>query len=86
MGLFYFAGKTKLHEYEDRMRKIFAGYEVFILYADLRNLSQVIAGMQKAEKAVILSVDMLLEGVHLPDVTGLYYSEMSHHWLRSNKF
>lgn len=79
-------GKTKLHEYEDRMRKIFAGYEVFILYADLRNLSQVIAGMQKAEKAVILSVDMLLEGVHLPDVTGLYYSEMSHHWLRSNKF
>ncbi len=67
----YFAGKTKLHEYEDRMRKIFAGYEVFILYADLRNLSQVIAGMQKAEKAVILSVDMLLEGVHLPDVTGI---------------
>lgn len=67
----YFSGKAKLHEFEDRMRKIFQGYEVFILYADLRNLSQVIADVQKAEKAVVLSVDMLLEGVHLPDVTGI---------------
>ena len=67
----YFSGKAKLHEYEDRMRKIFMGYEIFILYSDLRNLSQVIAGVQQAEKAVILSVDMLLEGVHLPDVTGI---------------
>lgn len=67
----YFSGKAKLHEFEDRMRKIFQEYEVFILYADLRNLSQVIAGVQKAEKAVVLSVDMLLEGVHIPDVTGI---------------
>lgn len=34
----YFSGKAKLHEFEDRMRKIFQRYEVFILYADLRTL------------------------------------------------
>ena len=30
-----------------------------------------IDGVAKAERAVVLSVDMLLEGVHLPDITGI---------------
>ena len=67
----YFSDKKKLHEKENLVRRVFDGYEIFILYSDLRNLNAVIHGVQNAEKAVVLSVDMLLEGVHLPDVTGI---------------
>lgn len=67
----YFPNKAKLHEKEALLRRIFADYELFILYTDLGNLNEVIAGVQAAEKAIVLSVDMLLEGVHLPDITGI---------------
>ena len=67
----YFPNKKKLLENEEFIRKVFAGYEIFVLYSDLRNLDEVVAGMQAAKKAIVLSVDMLLEGVHLPDITGI---------------
>ena len=41
------------------------------MYSSLGNLNEVIEGLKKEEKAVVLSVDMLLEGVHLPNITGI---------------
>lgn len=67
----YFYSKKQLHENEALIRRVFEDYEVYILYSDLRNLDEVVSGVQAAEKAIVLSVDMLLEGVHLPDITGI---------------
>lgn len=67
----YFPNKKALLENESFLRRVFKDYDLFILYSDLRNLNEVITGMQAAEKAIVLSVDMLLEGVHLPDITGI---------------
>ena len=67
----YFPNKKKLLESESFIRRVFVGYEVFVLYSDLGNLNEVVSGVQAADKAVVLSVDMLLEGVHLPDITGI---------------
>ena len=67
----YFPDKKRLHENESLIRKVFTDYEIFILYADLHNLDEVLDGVKKAEKAIVLSVDMLLEGVHLSGITGI---------------
>lgn len=67
----YFPNKAKLHENEALLKRVFKDYKQFTLYSDLGNLDEVIAGVQSAEKAIVLSVDMLLEGVHLPDITGI---------------
>ena len=39
--------------------------------AVLNNLKKVMAGVSESNKAVILSVNMLLEGVHLSNITGI---------------
>lgn len=67
----FFSDIKSLHKNEELVKRVFDGYQVFILYSNLRNLDEVIDGVAKAERAVVLSVDMLLEGVHLPDITGI---------------
>lgn len=67
----FFSSTKELKEHRNDVKDIFSGYEMFTLYSDLRNLKEVIEGVRKAEKAVILSIDMLLEGVHLPGITGI---------------
>lgn len=55
-----------LRQHRPLVERLFPGYEIFVLHSALRNLDQVIAGVQHADRAVILSENILLEGVHLP--------------------
>lgn len=67
----FFSNVNSLKHYESMVRRIFAGYEVMTLYSSLNNLDEVIDRAQKADKAVILSCNILLEGVHLPNIDGI---------------
>lgn len=67
----FYPSKTKLEEGKAFIEEIFSDYEIFVLHSELDNLDEVMDGMRKAKKGIILSVNMLLEGVHMPDITGI---------------
>lgn len=67
----FFPNSKTLNESRQMVEEIFEGYQVFTLLASLQNLDEVIEGVKNAEKAVIMSVNILLEGVHLDDITGI---------------
>lgn len=67
----FFSSVRSLHEAMPMVKRIFKDYTVCVLYADLHNLTETIRTVQTSERAVVLSVNMLLEGVHLPDITGI---------------
>lgn len=67
----FYPSKTKLEEGKAFIEEIFVDYEIFVLHSQLDNLDEVMDGMRKAKKGIILSVNMLLEGVHMPDITGI---------------
>ena len=67
----FFNSKAGVERMLPVIEDIFQGYKIFILLASLRNLRSVMKGVQKAKKAVILSVNILLEGVHLSGITGI---------------
>lgn len=67
----FFPSVKDLKQNREKMQNLFPGYSVFELYANLNNLKDVLKGVSESQKAVILSVNMLLEGVHLPNITGI---------------
>lgn len=67
----FFPSVKDLKQNREKMQNLFPGYSVFELYANLNNLKDVLKGVSESKKAVILSVNMLLEGVHLPNITGI---------------
>ena len=67
----FFPDVKTLHKHEKLLHRLFPEYQFFTLYASLKNLPEVIDGVQKAERAVVLSVNILLEGVHLPNINGI---------------
>ena len=75
----FFPDIKSLNAAKQQVSEIFKGYDLFVLFASLKNLKEVVEGVKKAKKAVILSVDILLEGVHLDGITGiiLYRNVMS---------
>lgn len=67
----FFPSVSELKRNTPKIKSLFPGYRTFYLYASLGNLKEVLDGVAKSEKAVILSVNMLLEGVHLSGITGI---------------
>lgn len=67
----FFSSVQSLRQHRPLVERLFPGYEIFVLHSALNNLDQVIAGVQRADRAVILSVNILLEGVHLPSIDGI---------------
>ena len=67
----FFAKKKDIDDAMPMIKEIFEGYNIHILLADLRNLKQVMEEVRNEERSVILSVNILLEGVHLDDITGI---------------
>lgn len=51
--------------------RLFPDYNIYPLYSELNNLKQVMDGVQKSEKAIVVSCNMFLEGVHINDVDGI---------------
>lgn len=68
----YFPSIKKLRQYRDYVAYIFGReYKILELYSSLSNLKQVMKKARECKKCVILSCDILLEGVHIPDITGI---------------
>ena len=67
----FFPSVKELKRNTPKIKALFPGYKTFYLYSSLKNLKEVLDGVQASEKAVILSVNMLLEGVHLSGITGI---------------
>lgn len=67
----FFSNVAALRQHQALIKRLFPGYRIFVLHSALNNLNEVIAGVQSSEKAVILSVNILLEGVHLPSIDGI---------------
>lgn len=67
----FFNSRKDIDDAMPTIKEIFNGYEIFILLASLKNLKEVMDGVKKSEKCVILSVNILLEGVHLDDIHGI---------------
>lgn len=67
----FFSDTKSLENAKEQVSEIFEGYEVFTLLSSLKNLKEVMDGVRRVKKAVILSVDILLEGVHLDGITGI---------------
>lgn len=67
----FFSSVEALRQHQALVKRLFPEYRVFILHSALNNLNEVVAGVQCSEKAVILSVNILLEGVHLPSIDGI---------------
>ena len=67
----FFPDSKSLHAAKSKITRVFDDYEVFVLLSSLKNLREVMEGVRNAKKAVVLSVDILLEGVHLEGITGI---------------
>lgn len=67
----FFASQKAIDENYPMIEEVFKGYEILILLSNLRNLNEVITRAQEVSKCVIISVNILLEGVHLSSVDGI---------------
>ena len=67
----FFASQKDLYAYKPLVERMFPAYKVLILYASLNNLSEVMKEIQENEKVVVLSINILLEGVHLSHIDGI---------------
>lgn len=67
----FFPNFRELTFYTPLVRSLFPGYRIITLRSDLNNLSDVMDEILTNEHVVILSVNILLEGVHLPEIDGI---------------
>lgn len=67
----FFPDVNTLKKMKPEIKKIFTGYKILTLYSELGNLKEVVNDLKENEKAVVLSVNILLEGVHFESVDGI---------------
>ncbi len=67
----FFNSKHDIDNAMESIKEIFEGYKICILLSSLRNLKEVMETIKSNEKVVVLSVNILLEGVHLDGIQGI---------------
>ena len=67
----FFNTSEAIEENLPMIQRAFDGYSIHILLSSLRNLQDIMTAMKNEEKCVILSVNILLEGVHIPGIEGV---------------
>ena len=67
----YFSTSKDLREYKEMVKSLFPEYHCVTLLSSLKNLSEVVDIVRSEEKVVILSCNILLEGVHLDGIDGI---------------
>ncbi len=67
----FFNTQQDIENAMDSIKQIFKGYKVCVLLSSLRNLKEVMEEIKSNDKVVVLSVNILLEGVHLDDIHGI---------------
>lgn len=67
----YFSTSKDLREYREMVKSLFPKYHCVTLLSSLKNLSEVVDIVRSEKKVVILSCNILLEGVHLDGIDGI---------------
>lgn len=67
----YFHSYEKLLENKQMLVEIFSGYKIIEFHSYADNDNEIIEEIRNSEKVVILTMDMLSEGVHIPGVEGI---------------
>lgn len=67
----FFNSTAAIYENLPMIERVFEGYTIYILLSSYKNRQEVISAMKKDKKYVILSVNMLLEGVHVSGIEGI---------------
>lgn len=69
--LVYFSSLQDVKDGFETVQNLFPGYRIIKITSDTNDSQDLIDGIQEGEKVVIVSVDMLLEGIHLPEMQGV---------------
>lgn len=69
----FFNSQKDIKDAMPMIKEVFEGYKICILLASLKNLDKVMKEIKENEKVVVLSVNMLLEGLHLKNITGVIF-------------
>lgn len=67
----FFSSLQDIRGCESMIGRIFPDHELLVLHSSLDNLSEVMDSVRNADCAVVLSCNMLLEGVHLEGIDGI---------------
>ena len=67
----FFNSTAAIYENLPMIERVFKDYTIYILLSSYRNRQEVISAMKKEKRCVILSVNMLLEGVHVSGIEGI---------------
>lgn len=67
----YFHSYEKLLENKQMLVEIFSGYKIIEFHSYADNDNEIIKEIRNSEKVVILTIDMLSEGVHISGVEGI---------------
>ena len=67
----FFPTVQALESHKELVTRLFPEHRIFVLYATLNNLDEVIEGLKNCKKAVVLSCNILLEGAHLQGIRGI---------------
>lgn len=70
--LAFFNSIEKLDEMRPLVERLFPDHEILILHSCMEDdVYDILDRLEKSEKCILLSCDMLLEGYHVPDVDGI---------------
>ena len=69
--LVYFSSLKDAEEGMSTVRNLFPNHRLIKITSDTNNSQDEIDNIKEGENVVIVSVDMLLEGIHLPDMQGV---------------
>lgn len=69
--LCYYPSISEMNANHETVCRLFPGYRVIKVSSDTKHSQDMIDGICDGEKVVIESVDMLLEGIHLPKMQGI---------------
>ena len=67
----YYWSINQMKESVALIKRLFPGYEILCLDSQQQNLSEAMELMYSDQKCVIMSCSILLEGIHVPEVSGI---------------
>ena len=67
----FFPNTRKLNETKSLIKKLYPDYHLVTLYASLNNTEKALREIREHEKCIVLSCNILLEGLHMDSVGGI---------------
>ena len=67
----FFPNTKKLNDTRELIERLYPGYHIITLYADLGNTKEALDEIRSYDKCIVLSCNILLEGLHIDSVGGI---------------